>query len=168
MKLTNYIRDAFISSVMNDTPKQDYDEQAIDVLDADVVDQLPPKVRELWDDKATRKFIAVHNNYFSPAGLREYCYHTTIGDLEPREDAKRRATALLKKQVAQTAQRDELRAKLRSVVYGCRTRKQLVEAMPEFEKYLPSEAAPADRTVPVVINVVSEFVAAGWPKEQAK
>ena len=84
MKLTNYIRDAFINSTMNDVPKVDYSEQV----------QTP----------------------ITEAVLSE----------------------------------------------------ALAEALPQFAKYLPAEPVKgaAPRSVPVVIDVVEDFVKAGWPKGQ--
>jgi hypothetical protein len=54
---------------------------------------------------------------------------------------------------------------LKSVAYACTTRKQLEEALPEFSNYLPEEEAKAARDLPVVVNVVADFVKAGWPKK---
>lgn len=170
MKLTNYLRDAFISRVMNDVPESDYQSQATDVLDEDVVDQFPPKVRAVWDDKSLQHLIGNDHSHrhFSPDDVPGSVWYLDVAGLEARDEARRRATELLKKAAEQKEQRAALRSKLRAVVYGCRTRKQLAEALPEFVKYMPAEAAKSDRTVPVVVNVVSEFVQAGWPKEQVK
>ena len=60
--------------------------------------------------------------------------------------------------------RKALAEKLRAVAYSVTTRKALAAALPEFEKYLPPDDAAAIRTLPVVANVVADFVKAGWPK----
>lgn len=49
----------------------------------------------------------------------------------------------------------------------CKTRAALAAALPEFEKYLPAEAALVnDRTVPALVaaNTLAELSRAGWPK----
>jgi hypothetical protein len=48
------------------------------------------------------------------------------------------------------------------------TRKALVDLLPEFEKYLPADEAKAIASLPAVANVLSDFVKAGWPKNQPK
>lgn len=63
--------------------------------------------------------------------------------------------------------RSALKDRLRSVAYACSTRKALLAALPEFEKYLPEDEPAALRTLPVVANVVADFVKAGWPKAAA-
>jgi hypothetical protein len=40
--------------------------------------------------------------------------------------------------------------------------------LPEFEKYLPEDEAQAVRALPVVTNVVADFVKAGWPTKKAQ
>ena len=51
-----------------------------------------------------------------------------------------------------------------SPALGASTRKGLADALPEFEKYLPADEPAAVRSLPVVANVVADFVKAGWPK----
>lgn len=60
--------------------------------------------------------------------------------------------------------RNNLETKLQAVAESCTTRKALLNALPEFEKYLPADDAAACRSLPVVANVVSDFMKAGWPK----
>jgi hypothetical protein len=101
LKLTNYMRDAFVRAVMDDVPR--------------------------W--------------------------------LETLE-------ALVKKKDHDEELRADLHAKIKAVAYSVSTRKALADALPEFEKYLPADDAKAIRTLPVVANVVTDFMKAGWPKEQ--
>lgn len=54
MRLTNYMRDAFVKALMQDVPQIDYDQQIRDLAMKRCVERLPPKVRALWDDPATR------------------------------------------------------------------------------------------------------------------
>jgi len=43
----------------------------------------------------------------------------------------------------------------------------LTDAIQEFENYLPEDEAKAARSLPVVTNVVADFVKAGWPTKKA-
>ena len=45
-------------------------------------------------------------------------------------------------------------------------RAAFVAKLPEFAHYLPAEDAPAGRSLPVVANLVTDFVKAGWPKDK--
>jgi hypothetical protein len=165
MRLTNSIRDAFVRAVMNDVPTVDYSEQAIDVLDQDVIDQLPPLVRRVWDDKKLRDFIVAQHRYFCHAG--ESVPYIYINDLLPRAEAKARAEVLLTAEAAQRATLEALKQKLQAVASSCTTRRALAEALPEFAKYLPAVQPTSDRSVPAVANVMTEFMRAGWPKDKA-
>lgn len=60
----------------------------------------------------------------------------------------------------------KLRKQLTAVITACSTLKQATEALPEFIKYLPEEAAKTiDRTLPVVGNLFTDLSKAGWPKQ---
>jgi len=50
--------------------------------------------------------------------------------------------------------------------YACTTTKQLRELLPEFDRYLPAEEEKTLRTLPVVQNIVADFVKAGWPAKK--
>lgn len=161
MKLTNQIRDAFIRAAMNDVPSIDYNEQIRVAVQADAVAQLPPKVKALHKDASLRHFVKTVN-------WGHWSNRVTVpsGDdgfkLTPEAEAK--VAALQQADNEQTQSRQALRERLRQVAYSVSTRKALVDALPEFEKYLPADQQAAVRTLPVVANVVAEFVKAGWPK----
>jgi hypothetical protein len=59
-----------------------------------------------------------------------------------------------------------LRTKIKGAAYACNTTKQLRELLPEFERYLPAEEEKTLRTLPVVQNIVADFVKAGWPDKK--
>lgn len=166
MKLTNYIRDAFIKAAMDDVPSIDYEEQMRSMILKDAVDHLPPKIKAIWKDHSLRGWIETYNKHFPGSipnvevpGNRDGCLY------EPSEEFK---TAL--KQVAaldeeQRKKRNKLECDLHAIAYSATTRKQLVERLPEFEKYLPAEES-TERNLPAVANVVTAFVKAGWPKNK--
>jgi hypothetical protein len=83
-------------------------------------------------------------------------------------EAQAEVDALAEKASADKAARAVLSQRLRAVAYSVSTRKALAEALPEFAKYLPADEAEAMRTVPVIANVVADFVRAGWPKDKRK
>lgn len=155
MKLTNSIRDAFVRAAMQDVPKIEYDEQKRKIEREAAIDLLPPKVRALAKDKELAQYLYV--NYH---GL--YCARGASLNLSPETLAKTREIS--GKESAQSEARRELQSKLKAAAYSATTRKQLAEMLPEFERYLPVDEAAANRSVPVVANLVAEFTKAGWPK----
>lgn len=164
MRLTNYIRDAFIASVMDDVPKFDYRAEIEKVaLDA-AVNDMPPKVRAVYDDKAIRDFIETHHHYFDECGSGMCLPQPTSWKISSA--AHTELKQLRKLQLKQGEQRDALEAKLKGIAYGATTRKALVAALPEFEKYLPTEVETS-RNLPVIANVIADFMKAGWPKDAA-
>lgn len=162
MKLTNTIRDAFIRAAMNDVPSVDYDEQIRAIAMADIVDQLPPKVRAIWNDASLRHWIKTDWNSYGGVSLT----HPSFDRLETtlRDEARQKVDELKAAADDQARQRNELKRKLKGCAYSVTTRKALVALLPEFEKYLPADEPAALRTLPVVANVVADFVKAGWPK----
>ena len=162
MKLTNMIRDAFVRAAMDDVPSVDFEEQYRKLMTDDAVSQLPPAVRKLWDNKATRDYV-----HLTQVGYR-YCsfsaYVPGMRDYKPSAEAAEKGQALKAQQEAQEATRRQLRENLKSAAYSVSTRKALVDMLPEFEKYLPADEAAANRSVPVIANLVADFSKAGWPK----
>ena len=60
MRLTGYLRDTFVRSIIDDVPTIDYDKQVDSLLLEYAVSRLPPLVRRVWDDKELRHYVAVH------------------------------------------------------------------------------------------------------------
>jgi len=58
-------------------------------------------------------------------------------------------------------ERNALFSSIKGIAYGCSTLRQLKEALPELEKYMPKEDAPT-RNLPAVANVVADMVKLGW------
>lgn len=175
MKLTNYVRDAFVRRVMDDLPATpDYEDQAGKILTDDCVAQLPAEVRTLWFRTDLRQYLDCrdrHHHYRGTGGSTTI-YYTAFDSnngpgSKPREEASARADALLAKAVDADRHRDELGTRLRQVAYGCTTVAALRLALPEFEKYMPEKPTKPDRSVPVVTGVYEAFRAAGWPKDGA-
>ncbi len=163
MKLTNYMRDAFIRAAMQDVPSIDYMEQARAFLQAESIEQLPPKVRAIAKDKNLRHFLNTAGCHVDSVGyISVLCGRGD--DFKPSAEAREKLSAISADAAKQKKTESELRSKLKAVAYSASTRKQLAELLPEFVKYLPADEATAIRSVPVVANVVTDFVKAGWPK----
>ena len=163
MKLTNTIRDAFIRAAMHDVPSIDYRQQA---------DDLAQKaMKAIFAKDFPRIDMAKVADWLQPKGVSMpgalgNLYQPAPSSVCLKKDVKVWAAleALSAKHDAQEAVRAELRRKLRAVAYSVNTRKALVDALPEFAKYLPADQAEASRQLPVVADVVAEFAKAGWPK----
>lgn len=174
MKLTNHLRDAFVRAVMNDVPDTDYAAEQQRVATEWAVSIMPPKVRAVWDDKNLRHYIEAH--HYS----QQLCFDD-IGDgqqlwvggfsipaphdlHEQMDDATKRTLYTLEAQSnEQHRRRRELREKLGIIVYALTTTAALEKALPEFAKYLPKATS---KNLPAVANLVTDFVKAGWTKEQ--
>lgn len=171
MKLTNYIRDAYIERALKDVPEgKDFENAITDAVRAVFAARLPAAVAKVWKDSSMRGHIntvSFHGLGVSLAvpGASERRYlderHLTADERKPLETLKAEWDA--DKQM-----RDNLRNKLRAAAYGCTTRKALAELLPEFAHYLPPEEAPTGRSLPVVTNMVADFVKAGWPKDKKR
>lgn len=164
MRLTQYHRDAFVSAVMNDVPKTDYDEIAHKLAQDYLAERMPPKVRAVYDDKNLRHHLRAPNTGF-PNPLNSHCLYTSQDyfHIDRTPDLKALLASVAAQKSAQDAQRADLRSKLTAVAKSCSTRAALAKALPEFEKYLPAEEARSGN-LPALANVVADFVQAGWPK----
>lgn len=164
MRLTNTIREAFVRAVMNDVPQIDYEEQIVKVMQDDLAAQMPRKVRAVYDDLELRGWLNTPHMYVGHGVGYRYLYGAEGAITEQAVKEISRLGELLE---AQEESREALTAKLTGVANSVTTRKTLVEALPEFEKYLPEEVI-STKNLPAIANVVSDLVKAGWPKGQTK
>lgn len=170
MKLTNTIRDAFVRAAMQDVPSVDYTEQIREIAFKDLVDQLPPKVRAVWDDEKLRGYVKTRYSVYGNVSVTYPWDEDFYRNTRPlTAKAAKRVADLKTSDDAQSTVRKDLEKKLHATAYGCTTRKQLAELLPEFEKYLPADDVKAKAVMlPAVANIVSDFVKAGWPKKEKK
>lgn len=163
MKLTNYIRDAYVNQAMNDVPSVDYYEQYRALVTKFVVGSLPKEVRAIWDNPKLRAFVKT--SYWHRGVTTVYIPYAESSEVftpTPEQQGELDALVLLLKE--QDATHSALRGKLRGAAYSCTTRKALAELLPEFVDYLPGEFEVTTRRVPVIANLMSDMVKAGWPK----
>ena len=168
MKLTNYLRNAFVSAVMQDVPIKDFDGQIDKVRVEAVAKELPEKLRAARLDPLLRcyfetRYLYVHDDFYVRVPSPLDTYSSDDGPTHPSYRIKDALRPLAEQKAEARRARRELEDKLHVVVAGCNTRKQLVEALLEFEKYAPQEPAKL-AGLPAVSGVVADLVAAGWPK----
>lgn len=161
MKLTNNLRSAFVRAAMADVPSVDYHAEIGKALNK----HLTAKRVKLGIDKVPLDRLKLTYAYmggqsFACVGLTD----AEIVDITKMPEM----VELVKNQQEQAMQQGTLSRQLTAAIAGCNTRKQAVEALPEFEKYLPEGEAVAMRSLPAIANVVTDFVKAGWPKNQKR
>lgn len=168
MKLTNYLRTAFVSAVMQDVPVEDFDEQTDKACVEAVAKELPETLRAAWLDPLLRCYFDTcylhpHGDFYVQVPTPLHMYNNSDDPTHPSYRIRNALLPLAEQRAEAKKARRELENKLHAVVAGCNTRKQLVEALPEFEKYAPQETAKL-AGLPAVSGVVADLVAAGWPK----
>lgn len=167
MRLTNIDREAFVTSAMDDVPMVDYDTPAeklvMDHLKATVPVDLQNAIAKYpeWFD-AHRVDMPANIADFNTRLVSRYRDVRNI--VTPAVfDALREMSS---KAGTQKSHRLELERKLRGAINGVNTLKQALETLPEFAKYLPTDrdGNKKCRQMPVVANLVTDLMAAGWPK----
>lgn len=170
MRLTNFIRDAFIRSAMHDVPKKDYEEQAQKLAREFVKAKFAKDFPSMDYDKAGESGWFESSSLQMPRFIGNIYMNVTTGYGMLKNDEKlwAKLEALSVKKKEQDENMSALEYRLRGVAYACTTRKQLEEALPEFKAYLPEEEAKAAKTLPAVANVLADFTKAGWPAKGKK
>lgn len=165
-RLTNDMRDTFVRRVMDDVPQVDYEQQVRDAVNKAVMSALPKQVKTLYENAETSGYVNVEHvscqdpyMSFSLPVRNQASLRAIVNDtVSPFQDGWRQ----------QKKQRQDLTDKVRAVAYHCATVKALQDAFPEFAQYLPKDERDATRNIPMLANVVADFVKAGWPKGKAK
>lgn len=168
MRLTNLMRETFVRAVMLDVPYVRYEEEITKAIKQAARSAMPEVIKAIADKEELASWL--HEGYlyaenfssvrvFKPEdtsnNLKTYCPN----DYEAIE-------VLIKKKKVQSDERQTLERKLQACASACSTRKQLLDMLPEFEKYLPDDEKKVAKSYPMVANVVSDFVKAGWPKNK--
>lgn len=162
MKLTNYDRDAFIASVMDDTPSIDYAEQARALVHKEAVAKAPQKIKAVYADNSLRGFLKFDKYYCMPHPLGSVC---TLDTEFKNDELDANLKELSLKYKAQSDLRSDLCRKVKAVIYACSTLKQATGRLPEFIKYLPKDRDGITSGVPSVVGLVEDLTNAGWPKK---
>lgn len=162
MRLTNLIRDSFVAAAMQDVPKVDYEKQIVALYQRAMIDAMPPELVGHYNKN--KKWF--RHSYKHVHGLST-SFEIVCPDFDPpplKPEQQKQIDELVAAHKAQRATLNDLRTKLHGVAYGVTTRKALVEALPEFEKYLPKEDEKPSKSLPALANLVADFTKAGWPK----
>lgn len=165
MRLNKHHKDAFVEAVLQDLPSTDYDEIAQKLVREAVIEKMPAKVRAVYDDKEVRHWL--RNEWIGlPGSLQNFYCVSDSNSGSPPEELKERLQNLNETKREQIRTQDAFRQKIRAAIDSCQTRKQALELMPEFEKYLPKDTTKTGvSNLPVINNLVAELVKAGWPKD---
>ena len=158
MRLTNSIRQAFVASAMNDVPSIDYAEKV-----RSHVNKLAAQYRkaaglpETDTSRYSSRYVWLGTGTLTVHGLSE----------EEKEQLREDSTLAIwiEQHNAQQIALHELETKLTGIANSVNTSKALIELLPEFEKYLPAEAAKSTN-LPAISNMVGDFIRAGWPKNK--
>ncbi len=169
MKLTKHMRDAFVSAVMNDVPVDDCEERLRKEVMRASLAALPNNVRSVWMDDETRPYLKTIYRHYAGQSI---CVPGIEGGRWTGTDPIPSLFSLDKLLIdnlaaqckAQAEYHSSLKQRLKNIADSSNTRKQLLEALPEFEKYLPADTPTACKTLPAIANIVTDFVKAGWPK----
>lgn len=139
MRLTETIRRAFVRAIMNDVPMTNYSEQSRSLIQKAAINDLPPAVRALYDNPATRYYLAQKNSHSGNYAcstvnvFQNVCWSPSIS----LDSELRKMKAL---DAEQKAKREELEIQLRAVAMSVNTRKALaddkVDACENDEEYL--------------------------------
>jgi len=168
MRLTNYIRDAFVRSALNDVPKEDFDERAKKLVETFLQKTISETFPGISIQSLVKDGWIQDRSYFLlPNQLNMVCimgpHNNTFLRNKPIWTELEKLAA---KKTKQNEDIDKLQATLKSVAYSCSTTQALRKALPEFSKYLPAEVQGANTSTALVqTNVVEMFRGFGWPKQ---
>jgi hypothetical protein len=163
MRLTNYHRDAFVKSIMDDVPQHDFQKDFESVVQKELEKILPKDILKIWKDNSLKGYLQtarlhrVDPLYFSvplsyEEGLSLVSRPAVKKIIEAARDEKRK--------------REELKLKVKSAIYSVSTVKKAKELIPELAKYLPDEKDKHSKFAPAaIVNLSSDLTEAGWPKK---
>lgn len=147
MNLTKYHKKAIVTSILNDTPEPNKDELK-QKIQLDLFDAMSPAAQALY--RVTPSALASTSSY--DCGIA-YGATLIVGDADKN--------AVLKPYIKAHEARQNIKTKLTNALEGMRTRKQFIDAFPEFSHYAPEESGPT-ANLPALANIVADLVKAGW------
>lgn len=187
MRLTNYHRESFIRAVVNDLPPiEDSPEykEVEEAVEQYVVSKLPVCLRGPYLDRSTREYFKDNLGFSSNHSFNAELNHLTWEDRHKLFQFFGRKPVSIEvgpgsqldiaiiKFIGKLKDLSALRIKLRNAIFSCTTLKQAKDYLPDsLHKYLPANvdvsARNANRSLPVVTNVLTDLKAFGWPKENS-
>jgi hypothetical protein len=157
MKLSKLTKEAIVRAIWNEVPEIDYKVRK-EAIQAALVEMFAPEVKVVYKKRPTALNKDIYSGVFSYEMPYQERY-LIVADLTEEQ-----IESVLEPYTEENAARTRAKDKLEELVMGCSTRKQLVNLLPECEKYLPAEAS-TDRSLPVVANVIADMTKLGWPKK---
>jgi hypothetical protein len=159
MRLDKHTKSSIVKAIMNDVPKVDKVKRRL-AVQAAIVKAMSPDVRKVFKSNPG----ALMTNYVGDViDTDSYSSRSiTVGDVTDKQ-----LEEILKPYKEEDNAVYDAQRKLRAIVEGCSTLKQLQTLLPEFVDYMPTEAAPT-KNLPAVANMVSDLSKLGWPKGAAK
>lgn len=155
MKLTKYHKEAIVSSILNDLPSPDEKQLQADIQTAFVA-AMSTEAQALY--ATSPKALATSHFYGDQTGLK-FGKVFIVGDADVKEALKPYSDA--------QKSREAIRRKLKAAIGGMNTRKQFIDAFPEFSHYAPPEPGPT-ANLPALANIVADLVKAGWVQKVSR
>lgn len=173
MKLNASQRQAFVLSVMADIPKVDFHQQFEKLIKEDMLAVAPPVVAALLKDKEYAYILFTGGSNIRLPEIAECNYVRSVSSVsiyrgyKISAEAAKKAKTLYLVANKQESLLSEMTEKIEAAILGCSTLKMALAVMPEFAKYLPTEA---DKTpgamLPMVANLAADLCKMGWPKDK--
>ena len=167
MRLNKRQKEAFVRAVMHDVPVVDHDEQAQKIGLAALEKLIPKDIQEFakkhphWIQRIA---------YDTPRNLRGIFFicperwdERDSGLVKKDPSAWDQLVKLGEAAGKQMDERSKMESQLRGIIESCSTLEAAKKRLPEFEKYLPTEANPVTANLPVA-NLVADLNRMGWPK----
>lgn len=179
MKLNKEMKSAIADRIMKDVPrklgKQQIQELMQKELDAHLKVVLSAKILALWHDPEARPYIKTcsvgalelvtyHERHQLNMAIEHEALHrlcVTHPCLEGVKKEMPESRQLVLDYMKECQQRLDMHHQLMANFTRCNTAATLVKYFPEFEKYLPMEAAPV--LLPATDNLVASLSKMGWP-----
>ena len=196
MNLSLSVKAGIVSKIMRDVPSIDYSDLILEYVQKVALDLMPAPARALYENEALRPFlngkvglyISGFNSLGHMGGIywrapndRSMLYLSKFsrnGDVDAitaklLETIQLKVATLANLAEEQHRARARMEGKLRELLASVRTLKQAkVVLEPQLHHYLPEDTyamrnRAASSGTALVIHVVSDLAAMGWPKDQA-
>lgn len=196
MNLSISVKAGIVSKIMRDVPRIDYSALVQEHIQKVALEMMPAEARALYENPLLRPFlngsvglyISGCNDLGHVGGIfwrapndRAMLYLSKFsrnGDMDEMtvkllEAVRDPIDLLVKLAEEQYRARKNIESKLRDLMLSVRTLKQAkIVLEPELHKYLPVDVysarnRAASSGTELVLHVVSDLTAMGWPKDQA-
>lgn len=173
-RLTNDMRNSFVTAVLADVTDGGLEEQLHKVVRKAYMQSVPKVIIEAMKLNDVENYINVRSLSFNTAPPGEHAwdyYRTSIGGL-PCSGSNDPTTKDLIERFPDVAQawaawrefyenKRALETKLQAVAASCSNTQKLIAALPELEKYLPTEAT-VSKDLPATNEVAVLLSTLGW------